>query len=149
GGSSSAVVHPARVSMLTAVAAIVIRTVSRIAAPSRPWSKHHNEKPTVARGARHDQFGRAGTCGVPDAIVSVSPGSPAPRCPRRTPIRSGGVPRMVTLWRTVRRLLEVLPPGTRRFVVTFAVLQSMLAILDVAAIGLLALIMAPMLTAGT
>ncbi len=53
---------------------------------------------------------------------------------------------MVALWRTIRRLLTVLPDGTRRFVVTFAVLQSALAILDVVAIGLLALIMAPMLT---
>lgn len=56
---------------------------------------------------------------------------------------------MAALWRTVRRLLAVLPPGTRRFVVTFAVLQSLLAILDVAAIGLLAVILAPMLTNGT
>jgi ABC-type multidrug transport system fused ATPase/permease subunit len=53
---------------------------------------------------------------------------------------------MLTLGRTIRRLLAVLPEGTRRFVTTFAVLQSALAILDVAAIGLLALIMAPMLT---
>lgn len=53
---------------------------------------------------------------------------------------------MTALWRTVRRLLRVLPAGTRRFVVTFASLQSLLAILDVAAIGLLAVILAPMLT---
>lgn len=56
---------------------------------------------------------------------------------------------MAALWRTVRRLLGVLPDGTRRFVITFAVLQSALALLDVAAIGLLALIMAPMLTGAT
>ena len=56
---------------------------------------------------------------------------------------------MAALWRTVRRLLGVLPSGTRRFVVTFAALQSLLAILDVAAIGLLAVILAPMLTSGT
>src|SRR5690606_41913351 len=55
---------------------------------------------------------------------------------------------MAALWRTVRRLLGVLPPGTRRFVVLFATLQSLLAILDVAALGLLAVILAPMLTGG-
>lgn len=53
---------------------------------------------------------------------------------------------MLALLRTVRQLLTVLPGGTRRFVVIFAVLQSLLAILDVAALGLLALVMAPMLT---
>ncbi|GAB2607576.1 ABC transporter ATP-binding protein [Pseudactinotalea suaedae] len=56
---------------------------------------------------------------------------------------------MLALWRTVRRLLATLPAGTSRFVITFAVLQSALAILDVAAIGLLALILAPMLTGAT
>lgn len=53
---------------------------------------------------------------------------------------------MVALWRTVRSLLTVLPAGSRRFISTFAVLQSLLAILDVLALGLLAMIMAPMLT---
>lgn len=53
---------------------------------------------------------------------------------------------MLALWRTVRQLLTVLPAGTRRFIIVFAVLQSLLAILDVAAIGLLAIVMAPMLT---
>ncbi len=53
---------------------------------------------------------------------------------------------MLDLWRTVRRLLTVLPAGTRRFIVVFAVLQSALAVLDVAAIGLLAIVLAPMLT---
>lgn len=53
---------------------------------------------------------------------------------------------MVALWRTVRRLLDVLPPGARRFVLTFATLQSALAILDVVAIGLLAIVLAPLLT---
>lgn len=53
---------------------------------------------------------------------------------------------MLALWRTVRQLLTVLPAGTRRFIITFAVLQSLLAVLDVAAIGLLALVLAPMLT---
>lgn len=55
---------------------------------------------------------------------------------------------MLALLRTVRELLTVLPEGTRRFIVIFAVLQSALAVLDVAALGLLAVILAPML-AGT
>ena len=53
---------------------------------------------------------------------------------------------MLALWRTVRQLMTVLPPGTRRFIATFAVLQSLLAVLDVAALGLLAVVLAPMLT---
>ncbi|MFX0537027.1 ABC transporter ATP-binding protein [Ornithinimicrobium sp. Y1847] len=53
---------------------------------------------------------------------------------------------MLALWRTVRQLLTVLPDGTRRFIITFAVLQSLLATLDVAALGLLAILLAPMLT---
>ncbi|MGD8149782.1 ABC transporter ATP-binding protein [Ornithinimicrobium sp. Y1694] len=53
---------------------------------------------------------------------------------------------MLALWRTVRQLLTVLPDGTRRFIITFAVLQSLLASLDVAALGLLAILLAPMLT---
>ena len=53
---------------------------------------------------------------------------------------------MLSLFRTVRQLLAVLPPGTRRFIIIFAVLQSLLAVLDVAALGLLAVTLAPMLT---
>lgn len=53
---------------------------------------------------------------------------------------------MLALFRTVRDLLAVLPAGTRRFISTFAILQSLLAILDVAALGLLAITLAPMLT---
>ncbi len=53
---------------------------------------------------------------------------------------------MVALWRTVRALFTALPGGTRQFFALFAGLQSTLAILDVAAIGLLAVILAPMLT---
>ncbi|MBW8173418.1 ABC transporter ATP-binding protein/permease [Ornithinimicrobium sp. Arc0846-15] len=52
---------------------------------------------------------------------------------------------MPTLLRTVRELLTVLPPGTRGFMIWFAVLQSALAVLDVAALGILAIIMPPML----
>jgi len=54
---------------------------------------------------------------------------------------------MLLLLRTVRDLLAVLPTGARRFILTFAVLQSALAALDVAALGLLALVATPMLTA--
>ncbi|MGB3829560.1 MAG: ABC transporter ATP-binding protein [Ornithinimicrobium sp.] len=47
---------------------------------------------------------------------------------------------------TVRELLTVLPDGSRRFILIFALLQSSLAALDVLALGLLAVILAPMLT---
>ncbi|WP_154795233.1 ABC transporter ATP-binding protein [Occultella kanbiaonis] len=53
---------------------------------------------------------------------------------------------MSALWRMVRALLAVLPAGSGRFVVTFAVLSAALSILDVLALGLLALTMAPMLS---
>ncbi|MGB5951890.1 MAG: ABC transporter ATP-binding protein, partial [Ornithinimicrobium sp.] len=53
---------------------------------------------------------------------------------------------MLELVRTVRALLAILPPGARRFFIVFAALQSSLAILDVAALGLLAVILAPLLT---
>ncbi|WP_114906591.1 ABC transporter ATP-binding protein [Ornithinimicrobium murale] len=56
---------------------------------------------------------------------------------------------MLALFRTVRDLLAVLPEGTRRFFLVFAVLQSLLAMLDVGAIGLLAIVLAPMLAEGT
>lgn len=56
---------------------------------------------------------------------------------------------MSLLWRTVRELLTVLPDGTRRFFLVFAVLQSLLAMLDVGAIGLLAIVLAPMLSQTT
>ncbi len=47
---------------------------------------------------------------------------------------------------TIRELLTVLPDGSRRFILTFALLQSSLAALDVVALGLLAVILTPMLT---
>ncbi|MGB7447542.1 MAG: ABC transporter ATP-binding protein [Ornithinimicrobium sp.] len=53
---------------------------------------------------------------------------------------------MLLLLRTIRDLLAVLPKGARRFIVTFAVLQSALSVLDVAALGLLALVLTPMVT---
>ncbi|TDE96156.1 ABC transporter ATP-binding protein [Occultella glacieicola] len=53
---------------------------------------------------------------------------------------------MAALWRIVRDLLAVLPGGSSRFIVTFAVLSAALSILDVAALGLLAITMAPMIS---
>lgn len=56
---------------------------------------------------------------------------------------------MLALFRTVRDLLAVLPDGTRRFFLVFALLQSLLAMLDVGALGLLAIVLAPMLANGS
>lgn len=56
---------------------------------------------------------------------------------------------MRLLLSTVRELLVVLPSGSRRFILVFAMLQSSLAVLDVMALGLLAVILAPMLTGST
>lgn len=53
---------------------------------------------------------------------------------------------MTSLFRTVRTLLALLPLGSRRFVLTFAVASGALAILDVAALGLLAMTLAPMIS---
>jgi ABC-type multidrug transport system fused ATPase/permease subunit len=53
---------------------------------------------------------------------------------------------MAALWRIVRDLLAVLPRGSSRFIVTFAALSAALSILDVAALGLLAVTMAPMIS---
>ncbi|CAM2899080.1 ABC transporter ATP-binding protein [Actinomyces slackii] len=50
------------------------------------------------------------------------------------------------LLRTVRDLLTVLPTGSQRFILTFAGLFSALALLDIAALGLLALILTPLMT---
>jgi ABC-type multidrug transport system fused ATPase/permease subunit len=43
------------------------------------------------------------------------------------------------IWRTLRRLLPILPAGERSFLVWFMVLSSALAVLDILALGLLAL----------
>ncbi len=53
---------------------------------------------------------------------------------------------MKLLLSTVRQLLAVLPPGSRRFILIFAVMQSSLAVLDVMALGLLAVVLAPMIS---
>ncbi|VEG29878.1 Lipid A export ATP-binding/permease protein MsbA [Actinomyces howellii] len=54
--------------------------------------------------------------------------------------------RVSLLLRTVRSLLRVLPDGSSRFILTFAGLFSALSLLDVAALGLLALLMTPLMT---
>ena len=53
---------------------------------------------------------------------------------------------MSLLLRTVRNLLRVLPEGSARFILTFAALFSALSLLDVAALGLLAVMLTPLLT---
>lgn len=50
------------------------------------------------------------------------------------------------LLRTVRSLLRVLPDGSSRFVLAFAGLFAALSLLDIAALGLLALLMTPLMT---
>lgn len=47
-----------------------------------------------------------------------------------------------------KELLDVLPAGARRFTILFAVLQATLALLDAAALGLLALVIAPLSSGG-
>ncbi|MCM3661067.1 ABC transporter ATP-binding protein/permease [Georgenia satyanarayanai] len=51
---------------------------------------------------------------------------------------------MKRLWAALKELLPLLPPSSRRFLVTFAVATSSLALLDIAALGLLALTMTPL-----
>ena len=51
---------------------------------------------------------------------------------------------MKLLWQTLKQLLPLLPPRARRFLSIYVILSSALALLDVAAIGLLALSMAAM-----
>lgn len=56
---------------------------------------------------------------------------------------------MSLLLRTVRSLLQVLPAGSKRFILTFAGLFAALSLLDVAAVGLLALVLTPLITGAT
>lgn len=51
---------------------------------------------------------------------------------------------MKLLWQTLKQLLPLLPPRARHFLSIYVILSSALALLDVAAIGLLALSMAAM-----
>ena len=51
---------------------------------------------------------------------------------------------MSRLWRALRQLLPLLPPSTRWFLVGYAVLSALLAVVDILALSLLALTLAPM-----
>lgn len=51
---------------------------------------------------------------------------------------------MNILWKTLQRLMPLLPPKARRFLIWYVVLSSALALLDVAALGILALSMSGM-----
>lgn len=53
---------------------------------------------------------------------------------------------MKKLLRVVNKLLGSLPDGSRRFIRTIASAQSALALLDIAALGMLALLLAPMMS---
>ncbi len=55
---------------------------------------------------------------------------------------------MKLIWATLRDLLPLLPSAARRFFLWYAVIQSALTLLDVAAMGLLALLIGP-IVAGT
>ena len=51
---------------------------------------------------------------------------------------------MKLIWRTLRRLLPILPPEERAFLWWFVVLSSALALIDIAALGILALALGSM-----
>ncbi len=55
---------------------------------------------------------------------------------------------MKELWTTLRDLLNVLPAGARRFLAGYGALTSALTLLDVAAMGLIALIISPSINGG-
>lgn len=52
---------------------------------------------------------------------------------------------MSRLWSALRRLLPLLPPSTRWYLLAYAVLSSLLAVVDILALSLLALTLAPMM----
>ena len=55
---------------------------------------------------------------------------------------------MLSMFTTVRRVLSVMPPGASRFYVIFVIASCSLAILDVASMGLLALVLTALLSGG-
>ena len=52
---------------------------------------------------------------------------------------------MKQLWRTLNDLMPLLPTGSRRFLILFAVLSGGLAILDIVALGLMAVVLGPLI----
>lgn len=53
---------------------------------------------------------------------------------------------MINLFRTVRALLKILPEGSWRFIQIIAACLGCLALFDIAALGLMAMLLAPMIT---
>ncbi|MBC7593444.1 MAG: ABC transporter ATP-binding protein [Kineosporiaceae bacterium] len=53
---------------------------------------------------------------------------------------------MKPIWSTLRNLLPLLPGGARRFFVWYLVMMSLITVLDVAALGLLAIVISPTLS---
>ncbi|GAB6858989.1 ABC transporter ATP-binding protein [Microbacterium xylanilyticum] len=53
---------------------------------------------------------------------------------------------MIRLWRTLRQVLTVFPPGARRFFVTHSILAGLLAVLDVAALSAMAIVLAALVS---
>src|SRR5690554_4560186 len=52
---------------------------------------------------------------------------------------------MKAIWAVYRDLLSLLPTGAQRFLTTYAVLLSLLAVLDAASLALLAVVIGPMI----
>ncbi len=55
---------------------------------------------------------------------------------------------MKAAWRTAQRVLDTLPPGARRFLTFYSVTLGLLAVLDAAAVALLAVVIGPILSGG-
>lgn len=53
---------------------------------------------------------------------------------------------MKSNWRLYREILSILPPKARRFLLVYAILQGLLAIIDAAALGLLAVVLSPLIS---
>ncbi len=55
---------------------------------------------------------------------------------------------MRIVWSTLRELLPLLPPGARRFFIRYMVVTSLITVLDVVAMALLAVLIAPIISGG-
>lgn len=53
---------------------------------------------------------------------------------------------MKSIWRLLQEILGILPPGARRFLITYSVILGLLSVLDGAALGLLAIVIGPLVT---